>query len=44
MPDRAHLSALAAEIVSAHVSHNGVSTDQLPALIQQVFNTRATVQ
>ncbi len=35
---------LAAEIVSAHVSHNAVPTDQLPALIQQVFNTLATVE
>ena len=30
---------LAADIVSAHVRNNAVATDQLPTLIQQVFNT-----
>jgi predicted transcriptional regulator len=35
---------LAVEIISAHVSNNAVPTDQLPALIQQVFNTLATVE
>jgi predicted transcriptional regulator len=33
---------LAAQIVSAHVSHNAVSPDQLPGLIRQVSNTLAT--
>jgi predicted transcriptional regulator len=43
MPDREQLLTLASEIVSAHVSHNAVAPDQLPALIRQVFNTLATV-
>ena len=32
------LLAMAAEIVSAQVRYNTVATDQLPGLIQQVFN------
>jgi predicted transcriptional regulator len=35
---------LAAEIIAAHVSNNAVPLDQLPRLIQQVFNTLATVE
>jgi predicted transcriptional regulator len=31
------LITLTADIVSAHVSHNTVSTDELPALIQSIF-------
>ena len=33
---------LTAKIVSAHVGHNAVSADALPALIQAVFRTLAT--
>jgi predicted transcriptional regulator len=35
---------LAAEIISAHASNNAVPPDQLAALIQQVFNTLASVE
>jgi predicted transcriptional regulator len=31
--------SLTAQIVSAHVSHNAVATDTLPALIQSVYST-----
>ena len=31
-------------LVSAHVSNNAISQDQLPALIQQVFSSLATVE
>ena len=31
--------SLTAQIVSAHVAHNSVATDALPALIQSVYNT-----
>jgi predicted transcriptional regulator len=34
---------LTAQIVSAHVSNNTVTTDALPALIQEVYRTLATV-
>jgi predicted transcriptional regulator len=34
---------LTAQIVSAHVSNNSVSTDALPALIQDVYKTLAGV-
>ena len=44
MPDHEQLLTLASEIVSAHVSNNAVAPDQLPALIQQVFNALATVE
>ncbi len=44
MADRDELLALASEIVSAHVSHNTIAPDQLPTLIQQIFNTLATVE
>ena len=44
MAEREVVLGLAAEIVSAHVSNNAVLTDQLPALIQQVFNTLASVE
>ena len=43
MADRDQLLTLASEIVSAHVSNNAVAPDQLPSLIQQVFNILATV-
>ena len=43
MADRDQLLTLASEIVSAHVRNNAVASDQLPTLIQQVFNTLATV-
>ena len=35
---------LAAQIVSAHVSHNAVPSDELPGLIRQVFTALATVK
>ncbi|RVU04615.1 MucR family transcriptional regulator [Novosphingobium umbonatum] len=35
------LLTLAADIVSAHVSHNAVATDQLPVLIQSVYASLA---
>jgi predicted transcriptional regulator len=44
MADRDQLLTLASEIVSAHASNNTVAPDQLPTLIQQVFNTLATVE
>jgi predicted transcriptional regulator len=34
---------LTAQIVSAHVSNNSVTTDALPALIQEVFRTLSAV-
>ena len=34
---------LTAQIVSAHVSNNSVSTDSLPSLIQEVFRTLSSV-
>lgn len=34
---------LTAQIVSAHVSNNSVSTDSLPSLIQEVFRTLSAV-
>jgi predicted transcriptional regulator len=46
MPDSSqHPDALAltAQIVSAHVSNNSVTTDALPALIQDVYRTLAGV-
>jgi predicted transcriptional regulator len=44
MAERPQLLAMAAEIVSAHISHNAVAADQLPGLIQQVFNALATAE
>jgi len=44
MAERPELLGLAAEIVSAHVSHNAVAADQLSRLIQQVFNALATAE
>ena len=41
--DRDHLLELTAKIVSAHVTHNSVSEDDLPALISTVFRTLANV-
>jgi predicted transcriptional regulator len=42
--EREVLLNLAGEIVSAHVSNNALRTDQLPQLIQQVFDTLASVE
>ena len=39
----AEVLALTAQIVSAHVSNNSVTTDALPALIQDVYRTLAGV-
>jgi len=44
MAERYQVMGLAAEIVSAHVSNNAVEPDELPALIEQVFNTLANVE
>lgn len=44
MADHELLLGLVTQIVSAHVRHNVVTSDQLPALIQQVFNTLASVE
>src|SRR6516165_10263200 len=44
MADREQLMTFATEIVSAHVSNNAIASDQLPTLIQQVFNTLATIE
>ena len=38
MAERQDLLALAANIVSAHVSNNDIAVDQLPGLIQHVLN------
>ena len=44
MAERPELLGLASEIVSAHVRNNAVAAEQLPGLIQQVFNALATVE
>jgi predicted transcriptional regulator len=44
MPDREVVLGFAAEIISAHISNNTMQTDQLPGLIQQVFNTLSTIE
>jgi predicted transcriptional regulator len=44
MVERPELLGLATEIVSAHVRNNAIAADQLPGLIQQVFNALATVE
>ena len=44
MAEHPELLGLATDIVSAHVSNNAIAADQLPGLIQQVFNALATVE
>jgi predicted transcriptional regulator len=44
MAERRVLLALAADIVSAHVGNNAVAVDQLPGLVQRVFDALATVE
>jgi predicted transcriptional regulator len=44
MAERPELPGLATEIVSAHVRNNAIAADQLPGLIQRVFNALATVE
>jgi predicted transcriptional regulator len=44
MTEREVVLGLAAEIISAHVSNNAMETDQLPGLIQQVFNALSTIE
>ena len=44
MAEHSEVLGLAAKIVSAHVSHNAVPSDQLPGLILQVFNSLATAE
>lgn len=47
MPEKiehADLLAFTTDIVAAHVSGNQVPTEELPALIQKVYRTLASVQ
>ena len=44
MAEHPELLGLATEIVSAHVRNNAIAAEQLPGLIQQVFNALATVE
>ena len=44
MAEREMVLGLAAEIISAHVRNNAMQTDQIPGLIQQVFNTLSTIE
>ena len=44
MTDRDKLLTLVTEIVSAHVKRNATGVDQLPSVIQQVFNALATAE
>ena len=44
MAEHPELLGLATEIVSAHVSNNAIAADELPGLIQKVFNALATVE
>ena len=44
MAEREVVLGLAAEIISAHVSNNAVQSDQLPKLIQQVFNSLSAIE
>ena len=44
MAEHSEVLGLAAQIVSAHVSHNAVPSDQLPGLIRQVFNSLALAE
>ena len=44
MAEHSEVLGLAAQIVSAHVSHNAVPSDQLAGLIRQVFNSLATAE
>ncbi len=39
----ATILGLTAQIVSAHISNNSVSTDSLPGLIQEIYKTLANV-
>lgn len=41
--EHADLLSLTTEIVAAHLSHNNMSADEIPALIQRVYKTLATV-
>ncbi|MGC9269374.1 MucR family transcriptional regulator [Acidiphilium sp.] len=38
-PTNSHLLDLTAQIIAAHVSHNSVTTDMLPALIRDVYQS-----
>ena len=44
MAEREVVLGFAAEIISAHISKNTMRADQLPGLIQQVFNTLSTIE
>ncbi len=41
--DHSDLLALTTDIVSAHLSNNQVSSDEIPAIIQKVYKTLANV-
>ena len=46
MPERRdsrEILALTTQIVTAHVSHNTVSADELPKLLQQIFETLSCI-
>ena len=43
-PVSADVLGLTAQIVAAHVGHNEVTADALPALIQSVYRSLSTVQ
>lgn len=43
-PSHTDLLNLTSQIVSAHVSNNGVQTDDLPDLIQKVYKTLSNVE
>lgn len=42
-PENERMLKLTAQIVSAHVSHNSITSDALPALITSIFNTLSSV-
>ena len=42
-PDNDNLLTLTSNIVSAHLAHNTVSTEDIPALIRKVYSTLANV-
>ena len=44
MAEHSEVLGLAAQIVSARVSHNAVPSDQLAGLIRQVFNSLASAE
>ncbi len=41
--EQSDLLGLTAQIVSAHIAHNSVATESLPALIQEIYKTLSNV-